>query len=574
MKLILPLVATLAWQVVTGSIQVPPAGQPRDPRAAPAAGTAVIKGRVIAADTGAPFRRAVVQLVGGPRPRAVYTDADGRYTFEGVVAGSYSVSANPGMHRADYRQSSYGVDPSRSTFMAVPSRVRVADGQVLENIDIAIPRTGAVVGRVVDPYGEPAARIQVRLLMVRPGQQPTQSGPGASSDDLGHFRIFGVMPGDYLVVADGQFGGSGQEVEGERLGFARTFAPGVYNPEEAARVRVAPGNDASTEIRLLETAVFNIRGSVLNSRGEPIRNAGVSLVGTDFMSRGFGSGLDQSGNFTIRNVTPGSYELVVDHSPPDARPGPTGRVQGREMATMRVDVTTADIDGIQLTTSPGATVSGQIVFEEPPPQGVRVQLNLQPAQIRNYGSGPIEVKDQVFTASDVFGPMLIRGNVLGAVSRTAPTGGAPPVTWALKAVLLNGKDITDVPTNFTGVQGKDLQVVFTSRAASVEGRVLDDAGQPVRGAMIMVFSTDEEHWTPSSSRIRNGFTPTEEGRFEVRGLRPGRYHVVALQSNGPVGGGPAGPDREFLKTLKASATEVVLNESETRTIDLRLLRIE
>ena len=108
------------------------------------------------------------------------------------------------------------------------------------------------------------------------------------------------------------------------MGFARTFAPGVYNREEAARIKVGPGTESSAEIRLLETAVFNIRGTVVNSQGEPVRNAGVSLMRSDFSSGGGGSGIDQSGAFTIRNVTPGSYELVVNYSPPDARPGPTG----------------------------------------------------------------------------------------------------------------------------------------------------------------------------------------------------------------------------------------------------------
>lgn len=546
-------------------------GQPRDPRAAPTAGTGVIKGRVTAADTGAPFRRAIVQLNGGPRPRAVYADDDGRYVFDAVAPGSYSVSANPGMHRANYRQSVYGADPSRPTFTAVPSRIRVAEGQVLENIDIAIPRSGAIVGRVVDPYGEPAARIQVRLLMMRPGQEPMQTGPGGSTDDLGQFRVFGVAPGDYLVLAEAQPGGPVPELEGERLGFARTFAPGVYAPGDAARVRVGPGTEALVEIRLLETAVFNLRGTVLNARGEPARNANVSIMRSDFMASGTGSGTDQSGAFTIRNVTPGSYDLVVQVFPGDGRPGPTG-MAGREMASLKVDVTSADIEGLQLMTAPGASFTGEVVFDDAAPQGARVQLNLLPAQLRSFGPpGSIVVKDQAFSATDVFGPVLIRGNVVSGGPRPA---GSPPVTWTLKEVLLNGRDVTDVPTVFTAAHSGRLQVVFTSRTASVEGRALDDAGKPVRGAMIMAFSGDEEHWTFGSSRVRSGMASGDGGEFAVRGLRSGRYYVVAVEAGGPIGTGPSGPDREFLRRLKASATEVLLNENETRSVDLRVVRIE
>ena len=64
--------------------------------------------------------------------------------------------------------------------------------------------------------------------------------------------------------------------------------------------------------------------------------------------------------------------------------------------------------------------------EDAPPQGARVQLSLLPAQLRSFGPpGSIVVKDQAFSATDVFGPVLIRGNVVSGGPRPATCGSSP-----------------------------------------------------------------------------------------------------------------------------------------------------
>ena len=65
---------------------------PRDRSAQPLSGTGRIRGRVVAADTGAPLRRAQVRL-GAPDARdnrTVSTDADGRYDLTDLPAGRMS----------------------------------------------------------------------------------------------------------------------------------------------------------------------------------------------------------------------------------------------------------------------------------------------------------------------------------------------------------------------------------------------------------------------------------------------------------------------------------------------------
>ena len=66
---------------------------PAPPPAKPPAPTARISGRIVAADTGKPLRRASVTLMAQPSKttRVTETDSNGRYEFSRLPAGRYSV---------------------------------------------------------------------------------------------------------------------------------------------------------------------------------------------------------------------------------------------------------------------------------------------------------------------------------------------------------------------------------------------------------------------------------------------------------------------------------------------------
>src|SRR4051794_30086407 len=81
-------------------------GMPRDQPPAEKKGTAVIKGRVTALDTGRPLRRVKIS-VNSPEVqenRAVSTGSDGRFEVANLPAASYSVS----VLRSGYLRLSYG----------------------------------------------------------------------------------------------------------------------------------------------------------------------------------------------------------------------------------------------------------------------------------------------------------------------------------------------------------------------------------------------------------------------------------------------------------------------------------
>ena len=101
------------------------------------AGTARLSGRVTALDTGRPLRRATVRLMGGSELRegkSVSTDADGRWELREIPAGRFTISVIKG----GYISLAYG---QQRPFEAGKT-IELADGQVAEKIDLALPRGG------------------------------------------------------------------------------------------------------------------------------------------------------------------------------------------------------------------------------------------------------------------------------------------------------------------------------------------------------------------------------------------------------------------------------------------------
>ena len=97
---VLLLSSSLASQVPLGTPMPGPVGPrmqipPRDAATThPATGTGRIQGRVLAADTGMPLRRAQIRIFANEQRvnRMASTDADGRYELRDLPAGRYNLT--------------------------------------------------------------------------------------------------------------------------------------------------------------------------------------------------------------------------------------------------------------------------------------------------------------------------------------------------------------------------------------------------------------------------------------------------------------------------------------------------
>ena len=101
---------------------------------------------------------------------------------------------------------------SCSNAHSVAKVITVVPGEEIKDVDFALVPGGVITGRVLTPEGRPAI---AERIAVTPVAQPDQTRstlnlPGAmlETDDRGVYRIFGLLPGRYVVSA----GTAGQSV--------------------------------------------------------------------------------------------------------------------------------------------------------------------------------------------------------------------------------------------------------------------------------------------------------------------------------------------------------------------------
>jgi 5-hydroxyisourate hydrolase-like protein (transthyretin family) len=543
--------------VVTLGLVAPVAAQ--EPPKQPPEGK--ISGRVVDAASGRPIRAAVVRVVTAQgRQLSAGTDVEGRFEFTALAAGQYRLEA-----RADrYLAMHFGGTPALG-LAGVPQRpIVLREGEHFDRADVALPRAGAVEGRVLDEFGDPAPNVTVRLSQLTyaagrrrlmPVGGPTQS---PTTDDKGQFRIAGLQPGTYFVSAlSGVFtdqNGSG--------GFAPTYYPGTPAPADAGRVRVGYGTDVTgLVINLVPAKSARMSGRVVDAGGAPVAGANLVLAYSDrlgisdFVFARAAAGPD--GAFTLRNVPPGQYTLQGYGRPPAGGPQ---NLNAGPFGWLMVAVDGEDQAGLVLRVSPGTSLRGRIVLAEssgPPltPNDVMVAtvpIEFDSAPVAGGPPPSVHRDDWTFEVSHQSGQRLIR------VSTRSPA-------WMLDRVTLDGRDITDTPIDFRKADVNDVEVVLTSRVSAVEGHVSAPDGKPLAEYTVILFATDDRKWT-DRSRFLLSARPAQDGRFRLQGVPPDDYLAVAL----PYVQGLEWTDPEFLAAVRDRATRVTVAEGETQTIALVL----
>lgn len=550
----------------------PTPGQPATPQRMPARplrpgetppkGTAALKGQVRSSD-GTPVRRAQVRAMSmeGRGGGVTSTDNNGNFEIKDLPAGRFSVSASKG----GFVIGQFG--QRRPGQPGTP--IDLGDGQMAEKVNFVLSRGGVIAGKVVDDGGEPVSGTQVSAMRFQfmGGSRRLVPGGGEGftdrTDDQGGFRLYGLPPGEYYVSASNRNNMMMPGINNtEPDGFAPTYYPGTPNLSEATRVPVKAGQEMSgANFALIVARMARVRGRALNSRGEPLTSAMLMLTPADSML-GFGPGntinamVAADGAFQFTNVPPGRYNLNArPRGMPDA---------DSESAALPVNIGNEDIDNLIVVTSLGATARGVVLTDDgsvPSFRPEQVQIFAQPVEmsVNFMGGGPTRVNpDFTFEMTGLFDRRLIRASAGGNTGMN--TG------WYLKAVMLEGEDVTDSGIDFTpGRAYESLQVIFTQKATDLSGMVMDDRNRPVLDATVIVFPANRDKWTFQSRYIRSA-RPDTSGRYNLKTLPPGDYMVIAVQN---LESGQAS-DPDFLIRAREEGKPFSLNEGETKAVDVHL----
>ena len=575
--------------------------------------TGLISGVVVTDETRPEVvRRAVVTLTGAelPRPRTAISDANGRFTFPSVPQGRFKITAA----KPSFVTSEYGAKrPGRSG-----TPLRLEPGQRLTDVSIALARGAVLTGAVTDYTGHPAPGVQVTAIRTDGLNANANAAPRAITDDRGLYRIFGLAPAEYVVVASVHAVGTGDIAKlspsdidaaltslanrgqpgplaargtpgpaargARQLGYAYApvFSPNTPVAASAARFTLAPGEELRGDIKINLVPTAAIEGVIVSADGSmpdvslSIRANGpvfpISSSLTPILSVRPGS----NGLFKYTGVAPGRYTLLaVTAAPAPARgltlAAPSGLVPSRLWASAEITVTGQDISGVTMSLQPMMKVSGRVALNATttttPSDPTTILITLTPPGAapaspltQSVIGSPLTVQSVRVQPDGTFEmPGLLPGSY--RVSATGAVGG-----WWLRSVMVSDKDVLDSTLDVS--EGTDISgaiVTFTDRHSELSGMFQSTAGTPATDYFLIVFPADRALWRPQARRIQ-ATRPATDGNYTFRDLPPGDYLIAALTDAEPGDWDDAG----FLAQITPASIRVSIDEGERKTQDVRL----
>ena len=538
-----------AWLLLVVTLLAQVGSPPRDARPAPAA-TGSISGRVLDERSGTPMSAAQVTIVNRTDPAAappvlVLTNDRGEYVATGLRAASYVVLVRPPEHRATHIGQIVGVSaPALTGALLGATSLTLAAGERREGLDVALVRAAAFEGRVLDDAGRGLAGMAVTAQ----NADGMPGGRGATTDDRGAYRVYGLAPGEYRLCSSGSSSGRAADTP-----LPRTCHPALGG----GLLRVAAGETVAVDIHAIHTAVASISGTVVSSSGAPLTDGYVRLERDDpFDSNGgLPAGPVHDGTFTLRGVPPGTYRVSVSGVQVQD-PSEPSRSTATEYAVLPLRVDGTDISGIALTTTRLGSLRGRVVFEgvTRSAAGLHVQAVLDD-QATTFGAPPaIVAPDGTFVLQGTHGPF-------GVAVTGLPDG------WFVQSAALGERDVLGrsfEPPPYPN--GPAMTITISNRGGRVRARVRDADGRPVSEAMVVLLPADADRRRATFPSIPRSVTGDV---LDLGVFRPGDYLAIAS----PVAD-VLRHWRSFrhLDALASRGTPLVVRAGEEILVDLPLIR--
>lgn len=499
----------------------------------------VVEGTVTDALSKAPVAEAVVRLYRGEKAvHNVMSDAQGIFKVEGLAEGSYHVEIQSVDHL------SMAVDhPAARPFL-----LSAANKHVRLRVEL-IP-LGGVAGRILNPEGEPVKGAPVAMRRLWDVQWTQIS----TTDDKGLFRFARLEPGAWILAGlptmkimhsdpaknPKPIAAPGDE-EGQRVGWAATFFPGVLDLPSADKIVVRPGAMMEGyDIKLRTTPLRRVSGLVLDEQDKPVPKAALSF--TDVVNKGSNGVLkaaDGEGRFEVDAVPDGEWRVFAQAK--------RGEHTLKGFAELRVS--RRDVSGVRVQLQSPFAVRGMVEREEPRDQEGKRKVTV--VHLIPEGASA-DVQESTPHAQD--GSFVLK-NVYAGQYRVLSAGYVPG--YYVASIWYGEQEVTTQPVTITSPP-LALKIVYRSGAGSASGTV--ERGQ---GSWVVLVPQDE------ALRDAYQFIRTakcgEFGKFSIDSLRPGSYYAFAFDRVRR----EMLEDPEFVRRLAPQALRVEIRHGEAATLELR-----
>jgi protocatechuate 3,4-dioxygenase beta subunit len=519
---------------------------------------ASLEGTVVKEPAAEPLKKAIIELIGEDQQvggnYTATSDQDGRFAIRDIQPGRYKLFVE--------RTGFIEVDAKRRH--SPGALLSFAAGEQVKDRNLHMLPAAILTGRVVDEDGDPMANVEITVLRRRSTSfEPSGS---AQTNDLGEYRIGGLMSGKYYVAASPlpNFqsmvpvlkGTDDKATPSSNASYLTTYYPGVLDRAQATPVELNAGEEMPVDFSLTRRHAASVKGRISGLASGS--QAMVMLRGKDANTVFSAGQIDQDGRFEIRNVAPGSYILMAM----------TVIAENPQIVRQPIDVGSADLEDVQLALVPPATIRGRVHFSGKAPKQ-EFMVFLHEMNGNDDFSGGVAFSGDEATLSSTLAKVKPDGSFelknvpagLYELAVSADSGGLNDTF--VESLIVGTKDFVDRGLNVNGGM-LSVDLTLSSGAGVIDGVVVSEKNKPVADSV--VIAVPESRFRKQLSRYQRA--PADQlGHFTLRGLRPGTYTLYAWEALE----GDEYMDPEFLKDSETLGKIVRVEKASHQSLELKVI---
>ena len=441
--------------------------------------------------------------------------------FENLVPGAYIVMATaPGY-----------IDQS----MSLGNPLQWPRYLIGSDVSINMIKGGVITGLVTNSKGEPMVGVPVHATSASSEATSMISvvnGSGTSeTDDRGVYRIYGLLPGQYIVNAGGkgafgQFAANGFDMD------VPTYYPSS-NRDTAVPVSVRSGDETTgIDIKYKGLEGHSISGVVLGNIATTATPGGITIMlahatTASVLSIAIAGTADPRRAFSFNGVADGEYDLFASHL--------TNPNDNALIGTKRVSVRGGDLTGIELRLAPLGSMAGTITLDPIKPEDKCDKRGSQVIEtiLKLPLDDPKKAGNQALTAMfSGLGQLNDKGeftlhNLEAAKYRLDIK--LPSESWYVRTINLPASAAQAVwqgtVTLKSGESLSGVSILVGQDAAILRGRVGAEAMAIREGTHVYLVPVDSKE---ANNVLRYSETLVKrDGSFAFTNVAPGRYFILS-----------------------------------------------